>query len=70
MIFRQKWFGENITKNDGVFSAEVPGNIQYDYAKAKDWPDYQYSDNCKLFETIMKPYGFTVTELITFRRLL
>lgn len=52
MIFKQKWFGENITKNDGVFSAEVPGNIQYDYAKAKDWPDYQYSDNCKLFETV------------------
>ena len=33
MIFKQKWFGENITKNDGVFSAEVPGNIQYDYTK-------------------------------------
>ncbi len=52
MIFKQKWFGKNITKDDGDFFAEVPGNIQYDYAKAKNWPDYQYSDNYKLFETL------------------
>lgn len=52
MIFEQKWTGMNVTKNDGEFPAEVPGNIQFDYAKAKGWPDYQYADNCRMFESI------------------
>ena len=52
MIFKQKWYGKNITKNDGDFPAEVPGNIQFDYMTAKNWPDYQYSDNCKMFEAV------------------
>ncbi|MBE6611423.1 MAG: hypothetical protein E7632_02920 [Ruminococcaceae bacterium] len=49
MIFKQEWFAENLTKSDGIFPAEVPGNLQYDYAAAKNWPDYQYADNYKMF---------------------
>ena len=52
MIYKQKWTAENITKSDGEFSAEVPGNIQYDYALAKNWPDYQYADNCNMFKDL------------------
>ena len=52
MIYKQEWFAENITRADGVFKASVPGNLQYDYYLYKNWPDYQYGDNCKLFETI------------------
>lgn len=52
MIFQQTWFAENLTKQDGVFPASVPGNVQYDYASAKRWPDYQYADNCKMFSKL------------------
>ncbi|MBQ9131320.1 MAG: hypothetical protein IJX62_02450 [Clostridia bacterium] len=49
MIFKQERFAENLTKADGIFSAEVPCNLQFDYAKAKNWTDYQYADHYKLF---------------------
>lgn len=47
--FFQNWKAENLTKQDGVFPAAVPGNVQFDYAAAKNWPDYQYGDNSKRF---------------------
>ena len=52
MIFTQQWIGYRIV--DGVrekgFSATVPGNIQYDYAVAHDFPDVMHGANCRLFE--------------------
>ena len=47
MIKKLLWSGENLTKSDGVFAANVPGNIQLDYAIAKSLPDYQIGDNSK-----------------------
>lgn len=52
MIKKLEWFGENLTKKDGIFKANVPGNIQRDYALAMGLPDYQFGDNCKVFETL------------------
>lgn len=52
MIYKQKWMAKNLTKQDGEFAANVPGNLQYDYYIYKNWPDYQYGDNSKMFELI------------------
>lgn len=49
MRFKQKWFAENLTRGDGLFPVEVPGNVQYDYAAAKGFADHQYADNYKQF---------------------
>ena len=46
MIFEQKWSGRNC-REDEYFPASVPGNIQYDYSKAKGFDDLHYSDNYK-----------------------
>lgn len=54
MIFNQKWQGACI-KDDicGVFfEAEVPGNIQLDYAKANNFEDVNYGDTCKKFKEL------------------
>ncbi len=50
MIFKQSWSAENLTRADGLFPAEVPGNVQYDYARHIGLPDYQVADHSKLFE--------------------
>ena len=54
MKYFQKWQGACIT--DGVtgdfFSANVPGNIQKDYADAFSLGDVNFSDNCTKFEKL------------------
>ena len=54
MIFNQKWLGARIT--NGIkgesFSAEVPGNIQYDYAVAKGFRDVYFADGCRQFDAL------------------
>lgn len=52
MTYKLQWFAQNLTKADGIFPANVPGNLQYDYYKYKNWPDYQFGDNHKLFAQI------------------
>ena len=54
MIFNQKWAGARI--HNGVmgdsFSAEVPGNIQYDYALANGFCDVYFADGCRQFDAL------------------
>ena len=54
MIFYQEWLGARIT--DGAcseyFSAEVPGNIQYDYGVANGFEDVYYADGCRQYEAL------------------
>lgn len=48
MKYYQDWQGKLINK-DGTtedFHANVPGNIQNDYAEFKNWGDLNYRDNC------------------------
>jgi beta-mannosidase len=45
----QLCFLENGDKTEFV-PASVPGNAGLDYAKAKNYPDFQFSDNYKLFK--------------------
>ncbi|MDY3863440.1 MAG: glycoside hydrolase family 2 TIM barrel-domain containing protein [Eubacteriales bacterium] len=52
MRFEQSWQGQNLTRQDGVFPASVPGCIQQDYAAAKGWGDVQYADNCRAYEAL------------------
>jgi len=50
MRFCQQW---TATGCDGFsFPARVPGTVQSDYAKARNWGDIQYADNIYRFETI------------------
>ena len=50
MKFYQNWMGRNCTPGkDAWFTANVPGNIQKDYATANGFEDWQYSDNYKQF---------------------
>lgn len=54
MKYTQIWTGYRI--HEGIrepgFPASVPGTIQYDYAKANNYPDVMYSDNYKKFEEL------------------
>ncbi len=43
-----KWVGQ-LEGSDELFPASVPGNIQKDYARFKDWGDINYADNCKKY---------------------
>lgn len=55
MKFFQKWSARAKALNSEygkAFSAEVPGNIQWDYAVATGNENYQFSDNVKFFESI------------------
>ena len=54
MIFNQKWSGARIHKGvrGDSFSAEVPGNIQYDYALANNFKDVYYADGCRQFDAL------------------
>lgn len=50
MKFYQKWTGENLSSEKGfLFPAKVPGNIQSDFAVAKNFGDIQFADNHKKF---------------------
>ncbi len=40
-----KWFGQ-MEGSEEIFPASVPGNIQNDYARFKEWGDINYADNC------------------------
>lgn len=48
MIFRQNWTGCMVGENID-FPANVPGNIQKDYADFNNWGDINYADNCKRY---------------------
>ena len=48
MIFRQNWTGCMVGENID-FLANVPGNIQKDYADFNNWGDINYDDNCKRY---------------------
>ncbi len=54
MIFKQKWSGVRI--HNGLvgesFSAEVPGNIQYDYSVANNFRDVYFADGCRQFDAL------------------
>lgn len=50
MKFYQTWEGRSCTAGrDAWFPANVPGNIQKDYAVANNFADVQYADNYKQF---------------------
>ncbi|MBQ1955655.1 MAG: hypothetical protein II350_07940, partial [Clostridia bacterium] len=54
MRFNQKW---TASRYDGTnqyepFEANVPGNLQHDYASAFGFGDFQFSDNIKKFDEI------------------
>lgn len=51
MIYRLNWFGTRIGE-DFAFKANVPGNIQRDYAEAKNWGDINYGKNCLRYQEI------------------
>ena len=51
MKFYQKWQGRSVNRGSW-FIANVPGNIQYDYAKANSFKDMQYGCNFKQFNEI------------------
>lgn len=46
-----KWLCSIKDEND-FFEAEVPGNAQCDYAKAHNWGDVNYGDNCKRYDEL------------------
>ena len=56
MRFYQEWlasrYDENRKINYESFKAEVPGNVQYDYAVFKGFGDIQFADNVKKFKEI------------------
>ncbi len=67
MKFNQSWQGFLCDK-DGVclekFNATVPGNIQMDYARHKDWLNtLQFSTNAKKFEQYTENFWKYETEL-------
>jgi len=64
MIFHQTWTAKG---NDGfVFPASVPGTIQNDYAKARNWGDVQYADNVYRYETI-EDWAWTYQTILNYQ---
>ncbi|MBR2989203.1 MAG: hypothetical protein IKC64_05730 [Clostridia bacterium] len=51
MKYYQKWQGRSVNRGEW-FNAIVPGNIQFDYAKANGFLDHQYAYNCEQFNEI------------------
>lgn len=50
MRFDQKWMGRNCQKNpEQWFEAQVPGNIQHDYAIFHNFEDWNYASNYEQF---------------------
>ena len=62
MIFQQSWQGARVHKGEQSpwFPATVPGNIQADYGHFMDFPDVNYSDNCKLYEVAFRKTSFFI----------
>ena len=53
MKFYQSWEGRSChPERNAWFTATVPGNIQKDYAAAKNWGDIHYGDNCLKYSEI------------------
>ena len=54
MKFEQTWqariFDPSGTQIYDFFPAEVPGNVQYDFAVKQGWNDIQFGNNVKKFE--------------------
>ena len=61
MKYELKWMA-NVEESDDVFVANVPGNIQSDYAKSHDYGDLQYSDNYKKYKWMEDVSWFYSTE--------
>lgn len=51
MRFYQNWTG-SCDEEDIVFDAQVPGNIQLDYSRAKSWGNINYTDSCLKYADI------------------
>lgn len=51
MKFTLNWMCSIKGEND-FFEAEVPGNVQNDYAKTHNWGDVNYGDNCKQYNEL------------------
>ena len=47
---------DNKKSPNNYVHATVPGNVQLDWAKAENWPDYNYSDNFKMFSWMEDKY--------------
>ncbi len=63
MIYRQNWFG-NRTGENAWFPAQVPGNIQNDYAKFHKWGDINFADNYKRYAALEADTWRYRTELV------
>ena len=46
-----KWICK-LSGEEEYFEASVPGNVQFDYAKYKNWGDVNYGENCKKFDVL------------------
>lgn len=49
MKYELKWMAA-VKNSEDIFEANVPGNIQSDYAKSHNYKDLQYSDNYKQYK--------------------
>lgn len=60
MKFTQTWqarlLDSNLNEKSDFFPAEVPGNVQYDYAQYAGWEDFQYGCNVKQYEALEDDY--------------
>ena len=67
MQFNQKWMAARFDPTESgkydFFPAEVPGNVQYDYAKANGFGDFVFADNVKIFKETEDFYWIYRTEL-------
>ncbi len=67
MRFNQKWVAARYNPQDKslyeTFPANVPGNVQLDYANSHDFGDVQYADNVKKFKAIEDFWWVYRTEL-------
>ena len=65
MKFYQNWFGRVIDETDSgeKFPANVPGNIQNDYAIYHNWGDINYDKNCTRYAELEEYTWVYETEL-------
>lgn len=60
MKFTQTWqarlLDSNLNGKSDFFPAEVPGNVQHDYAQYAGWEDFQYGCNVKQYEALEDDY--------------
>lgn len=66
MKFLQKWVGATIAdgKYSEYFHANVPGNIQKDYAEFMQWGDVNWMDNCTKYRDIEDWFWSYKSELV------